>query len=30
MIDAGADGRHDSTWEADIPLILETLAKAHA
>ena len=27
MIDPGPDGRHDSTWEADIPLILETLAK---
>ena len=30
MIDAGPDGRHDSTWEADVPLILETLAKARA
>lgn len=27
MIDPGADGRHDSTWEADISLILETLAQ---
>lgn len=26
VIDAGPDGRHDSIWEADIPLILETLA----
>lgn len=26
MIAPGPDGRHDSVWEADIPLILETLA----
>lgn len=26
MESPGADGRHDSTWRADIPLILETLA----
>jgi len=30
MIDPGADGRHDSTWEADIPLIVETLARLAA
>jgi capsular polysaccharide biosynthesis protein len=26
MVDPGGDGRHESNWEADIPLILETLA----
>ena len=26
MVDPGADGRHDSTWEADIPLVRKTLA----
>jgi len=25
MVDPGPDGRHDSSWEADIPLILRTL-----
>jgi capsular polysaccharide biosynthesis protein len=27
MVDPGADGRHDSTWEADIPLVRKTLAE---
>jgi capsular polysaccharide biosynthesis protein len=26
MVDPGADGRHDSAWEADIPLVRKTLA----
>jgi len=26
MVSPGADGRHDSTWEADIELIVDTLA----
>jgi capsular polysaccharide biosynthesis protein len=26
MVDPGADGRHDSTWEVDIPLVRKTLA----
>ena len=26
MVDAGADGRHDSSWEADLPLVRKTLA----
>jgi capsular polysaccharide biosynthesis protein len=26
MVDPGADGRHDSNWEADLPLIRKTLA----
>ena len=25
-VDPGPDGRHDSTWEADIPLVMNTLA----
>jgi capsular polysaccharide biosynthesis protein len=27
MVDPGADGRHDSTWEADIPLVRNVLAR---
>ncbi len=30
VIATGADGRHDSTWEADVPIILETLASLSA
>jgi len=26
MVDPGADGRHDSSWEADLPLVRQTLA----